>query len=145
MARLAGAFLHFLEPPPPELLRPAPYYGLTENSFRLNEDDPLAASKDLPKEVYEAMTARNGCVYCHSFRGVGSESHHVTASDNQPHGGLALPLESYPEEVWKDFIFNQEEVAKKIGASSNLVDEEAQQALYDLVVESRKKQKMPVK
>jgi arylformamidase len=143
MARPVGAFLHFLEPPPPELLRQAPYYGLTENSFRLNKDDPLAALKKLPKEVYEAMTARNGCVYCHTFRAIGSESHHVTAADNRKHGGLALPLESYPEEVWKDFIFNQEEVAQKIGASPNMVDEEARQALYDLVVEARKKPNAP--
>jgi hypothetical protein len=91
------------------------------------------------------MTIRNGCVYCHSFRGIGSESHHATEAANRPHGGLALPLESYPENVWKDFIFNQEEAAKKIGASPNMVDEEARQALYDLVVESRKTQKAPAK
>jgi arylformamidase len=145
MARPLGAFIHFLEPPPPELLRQAPYYGLMENSFKLSEDDPLAALKDLPKEVYEAMTVRNGCVYCHSFRGIGSQSHHVTESGNKPHGGFALPLESYPENVWKNFIFNQEEAAKKIGASPNIVDEEARQALYDLVVESRKTQKAPAK
>jgi hypothetical protein len=145
MARPLGAFIHFLEPPPPELVRQAPYYGLTENSFKLSEGNPLAALKDLPKEVYEAMTIRNGCVYCHSFRGIGSESHHATEAANRPHGGLALPLESYPENVWKDFIFNQEEAAKKIGASPNIVDEEARQALYDLVVESRNKKNVPGK
>jgi arylformamidase len=139
MARPAGAFIHFLEEPPPELVRQAPFYGLTENSFRLVEKNPLAPFNDLPKQVYEAVTYRNGCVYCHSFRGVGSESHHVTAADNQPHGGLALPLESYPENVWREFIFNQEDAAEKIGASPNMVDEEARQVLYDLVVESRKK------
>ncbi len=145
MARPVGAFIHFLESPPPELIRQAPYYGLTENSFKLSADDPLGSLKAMPKEVYEAMTVRNGCVYCHSFRGIGSQSHHVTESGNKPHGGLALPLESYPENVWKDFIFNQEEAAKKIGASPNMVDEEARQALYDFVVESRKKQKAPAK
>jgi acetyl esterase/lipase len=145
MGRPAGAFLHFLEPPPPELIRQAPYYGLTENSFRRDKENPLAGLKDLPKEVNEALTARNGCVYCHRFRGVGSESHHITASDSRPHGGLALPLESYPEEVWQAFIFNQEEVAQKIGASPNLVDEDARQSLYDLVVKSRKKQQAPGK
>lgn len=145
MARPVGAFIHFLEPPPPELARQAPYYGLTENSFKLSADDPLASLKDLPKEVYEAMTIRNGCVYCHSFRGIGSQSHHVTESGNKPHGGLALPLESYPENVWKAFVFDQEAVAKKIGASPNIVDEEARQALYDLVVESRNKKNVPGK
>lgn len=141
MARPVGAFLHFLEAPPPEMIRQAPYYGLTANSFRLAEEDPLASLKDLPKEVYEAVTVRNGCVYCHSFRGIGPQSHHVTAADNEPHGGLALALESYPENVWQEFMFNQEAVAKKIGASPNMVGEEARQALYDLVVESRKRQK----
>jgi acetyl esterase/lipase len=141
MARPLGAFIHFLEEPPPELIRQAPYYGLTENSFQLVEDDPLASLKDLPKEVYDAVTVRNGCVYCHSVRGVGPQSHHVTAANNKPHGGLALPLESYPENAWKEFMFNQEAVAKKIGASPNIVGEEARQALYDFVVESRKKQK----
>jgi arylformamidase len=145
MARPLGAFIHFLEPPPPELIRQAPYYGLTENSFKLSTDDPLGSLKAMPKEVYEAMTVRNGCVYCHSFRGIGPQSHHVTESGNKPHGGLALPLESYPENVWKEFIFNQEETAKKIGASPNVVDEEARQALYDLVVEARKTQKAPAK
>jgi hypothetical protein len=141
MARPLGAFIRFLEEPPREMLRQAPYYGLMENSFQLVEDDPLASLKDLPKEVYDAVTVRNGCVYCHSVRGVGPQSHHVTASNNKPHSGLALPLESYPENVWKEFMFNQESVAKKIGASPNIVGEEARQALYDLVVESRKKQK----
>jgi acetyl esterase/lipase len=141
MARPLGAFIHFLEEPPPELIRQAPYYGLTENSFRLAEEDPLAPLKDLPKAVYDAVTVRNGCVYCHSFRGVGAQSHHVSAAGHKPHGGLALPLESYPENVWKEFMFNQGAVAKKIGASPNIVAEDARQALYDLVVESRKNKK----
>jgi arylformamidase len=145
MARPLGAFIHFMEEPPPEMMRQAPYYGLTESSFRLTEEDPLASLKDLPKEVYDAVTILNGCIYCHSFRGVGPQSHHVTASNSKPHGGLALPLESYPENVWKEFMFNQEAVAKKIGASPNIVSEEARQALYDLVVDSRKKQKAPAK
>ena len=145
MARPLGAFIHFLEEPPPELIRQAPYYGLTENSFQFVADDPLASLKDLPKEVYDAVTVRNGCVYCHSFRGVGPQSNHITASNSRPHGGLALPLESYPENVWKEFMFNQEAVAKKIGASPNIVGEEARQALYDLVVESRNKKNVPGK
>ena len=145
MTRPVGAFVHFLEAPPPELTRQGPYNGLTENSFQRVEQDPVASLGDLPKEVYEAVTARNGCVYCHSFRGIGSQSHHMTASENRPHGGVALPLESYPESVWKDFVFHQEEAAAKIGASPNVVDEEARQALYDLVVESRKKQQAPAK
>jgi hypothetical protein len=48
-------------------------------------------------------------------------------------------LESYPPQVWKKFIFDQDAVAKEIGASPNGVDEETQQALYELVNESRLK------
>ena len=44
-----------------------------------------------------------------------------------------------------EFMFNQEAVAKKIGASPNIVGEEARQALYDLVVESRNKKNVPGK
>jgi acetyl esterase/lipase len=138
MARPLGGFIHFLEAPPPELTRQAAYYGLTEDSFRFVNENPLAALKELPKPVYDALTVRNGCVYCHSFRGIGSQSYHVAASDNRRHGGLALPLESYPENVWRAFMFDQENVAKKIGASPNIVDEEARQPLYDLVARFRK-------
>ena len=119
-------------------MRQAPYYGLTDDSFRLVNENPLALLKDLPKPVYDALTGRNGCVYCHSIRDIGSQSYHFTASDNRAHSGLALTLESYPENVWKAFMFKQKEVAKKIGASPNIVKEEARQALYDLVVELRK-------
>jgi len=84
-------------------------------------------------------------VYCHTFRGAGSQSHHVTIPHGSPHGGLALPLESYPPEVWKAFIFNQHEAAAKIGASPNIVDEKARQGLYDLVAESRERVKAAAK
>jgi acetyl esterase/lipase len=141
MARPLGGFIHFLEAPPPELTRQPPYYGLTEDSFRLMKENPIAFLKDVPKAVYDALTVRNGCVYCHTFRGIGSQSYHVAASDSRRHGGLALPLESYPENVWKAFMFDQENVAKKIGASPNSVDEQARQALYDLVAKSRRNQK----
>jgi hypothetical protein len=138
MARPLGGFIHFMEEPPEDWVRQAPYYGITESSFKLTEDDPLASLRSLPKEILEALTTRSGCVYCHSFRGAGAESGHVTAAGMQRHGGIALPLESYPEEVWRRFIFNPEEAARLIGASPNPVAEEARQALYDLVVAARR-------
>jgi hypothetical protein len=88
--------------------------------------------------VHEALTFRNGCVYCHSFRGAGAQSHHVLAGTGEPHGGFALPLESYPPEVWKTFMFDQEKVAKKMGASPNIVAESAREVLYDLVNQARR-------
>ncbi len=145
MARPVGAFIHFLEEPPAELRPQISHYGLTEDSFRLAAEDPLAPFRKLDKELYEALTFRNGCVYCHSVRGSGPQSHHVAAADGAAHRPFALPLESYPPEVWTAFIFNQHEVAAKVGTSPNVVDEEARQALYDLVVESREQRPSPVK
>ncbi|TMB67487.1 MAG: hypothetical protein E6J54_20095 [Deltaproteobacteria bacterium] len=143
MARPLGAFIHFLKEPPDELAPQPAQYGLTPESFRLAGKDPLASLRGLRKDIYEAMTYRNGCVYCHSFRGIDSRSHHVIASTGAPHGGFALPLSSYPAEVWKSFIFDQNKVANKIGASPNMVVPETRQALFDLVNESRQKQSPP--
>jgi len=140
MARPLGAFMHFLKEPPPEIPVHQAQFAQTEDSFRLVADDPLAGLKDLRKDIYEALTFRNGCVYCHSLRGVGPQSHHVTASKGAAHGGLALSLESYPAEVWKNFIFDQTTVAKKIGASPNPVAEGTRQAFYELVNKSRQAQ-----
>jgi hypothetical protein len=53
------------------------------------------------------------------------------------HGGLALPLESYPPEVWKAFIFDQNSVAERIGASPNPVAEQSRGLLFDVVNRSR--------
>jgi hypothetical protein len=113
------------------------HFGLTENSFRRLRQDPLQPIRDLPEEVQEALTFRNGCIYCHSFRGIGARSHHVHALTGKPQGGFALPLTDYPSEVWKNFVFNQIAVAKKMGATPNIVRGSAQQALFDLVNRER--------
>ena len=83
------------------------------------------------------MTFRNGCVYCHNCRRIGARSHHVHALTGKPHGGFALALEDYPPEVWRDFVFNQLEVAKKMGATPNIVQENASQALFEMVNRAR--------
>ncbi len=139
MARPLGAFIYFLREPPEEIALQSAQYALTEKSFKRAAEDPLAPLKDLSRDLYDTVTFRNGCVYCHEWRGVGSRSHHVTASDGTAHGGFALPLESYPVEVWKNFIFDQNNVADKIGASPNPVAEEMRQPLYEGVNASREK------
>ena len=116
----------------------AAQFALTENSFRQVTNDPLAGLKDLPKELFETVTVRNGCVYCHSLRAIGSRSHHIVAATGTAYGGEALPLESYPPEVWRTFIFDQLSAAKKIGASPNVVAESARQDLFEFVNQSRK-------
>ena len=132
-----GAFVHFLAAPPRELAAQSWHFGLTEESFRRVQTDPLTAVRDVPKDVEEALTFRNGCVFCHSFRGAGSRSHHVHALTGKPQGGLALALEDYPPEVWRNFMFNQVEVANKMGATPNIVQESARQALFELVNKAR--------
>jgi len=138
MTRPLGAFIHFLKPPPPEVALQAAQFGLTENSFHLAGTDPLAAIKDLPKNLYEVVTVRNGCVYCHGLRGLGSRSHHIVAATGTAYGGEAISLESYPPEVWRNFVFDQLAAAKRIGASPNVVAPEMRQSLFDLVNQSRK-------
>lgn len=140
MARPLGAFIHFMKEPPREIALQASHFALTEDSFRLVATDPLAALKDLRRDLHDTVTFRNGCVYCHSLRGVGARSHHVTAETGAPHGGFALPLESYPPEVWKAFLFDQTAVARTIGASPNPVADGVRQPLYDLVNRSRQTQ-----
>jgi len=138
MARPLGAFIHFLKEPPQEFALQAAQFALTEDSFRLAAGDPLAAFKDLRKELYDTVTVRNGCVYCHSLRGTDVRSHHILAGTGTAYGGEALPLESYPPEVWRSFVFDQVNVAKKIGASPNVVAETVRQDLFELVNRSRK-------
>ncbi len=137
LAMPLGAFIYFLDPPPPELAAQSWHFGLSADSFRRYPSDPLKAIRDVPREVEEALTFRNGCVYCHEFRGAGARSHHVHALTGAAQGGFALPLEDYPPEVWHEFLFDQVEVAKKMGAMPNLVSGNARQALFDLVNRSR--------
>ncbi|MGH7872959.1 MAG: alpha/beta hydrolase [Candidatus Binatia bacterium] len=145
LALTLGAFIHFLEKPLPELAAQSWHFGLTDDSFQRSKTDPLKAVRDVPKDVEEALTFRNGCVYCHSFRGVGAASHHVNAMTGKPQGGFALALESYPPEVWKTFMFDQETVAKKMGATPNIVRDSVRQPLFELVNQSRRQQAQPNK
>lgn len=135
-----GGFIHFLAPPPRELAAQSWHFGLTADSFRRMKDDPLKPIRGAPRDVEEALTFRNGCVYCHSLRGAGARSHHVHALTGKPQGGFALPLESYPPEVWKNFMFDQEAVAKKMGAMPNIVQESARRPLFELVNRARQQQ-----
>src|SRR5690349_15718276 len=68
LAMPLGAFVYFLKEPPPELAARSWHFGLTADGFRRLQVDPLKAIRDVPKEVEGALTFRNGCVYCHTFR-----------------------------------------------------------------------------
>lgn len=142
MVRPVGAFIHFLKEPPPELASKIWHSGFTPESFEVVEDDPLAPLRDLPPPVRTALTHGNGCVYCHALRGVGARSHHTLAATGEAHGGFALALEDYPNEVLRNFIYDQEAVAQKMGATPNLIAEEARAALEQAIRDARAGQRL---
>jgi acetyl esterase/lipase len=136
--RSVGAFIYFLKPPPARLTPPRTVtYSLTLDSFRRSARDPLAAMANLPPEVYEVMHVRNGCFSCHGFRGTDVRAGHVRASDATLQGGFALPLETYPPEVWRQFMFEHEKAVAAIGVRPNAVTGPAAQLLYQAVVAER--------
>lgn len=139
MVRPLGAFLHFRKPVPDEL-RPRFFadYSLTVDSFRLVDRDPLAPLRDIPAPLWPVFNHENGCISCHSFRGIEVQAHHVQAMNLEPHGGNALPLTSYAPQVWRRFLFEQERVANKIGVTPNPVREEVVPLLYELVDKERR-------
>ena len=140
MIRPLGAFLHFPTPVPPELVNKtyAPF-SLTAKSFRWQEQDPLAAVRDVPPAVLATLSGEQGCLKCHSWRGVGSRAHHLLSSDGKPYGAYALPLEEYPEAVLRRFLFEQEAVAKSFDVSPLMVPKPIADELYALVNASRKR------
>lgn len=136
--RSMGAFIHFMKPPPPRF-QPSTTatLSLTIDSFRLVTEDPLAAMADLPQDVHDAMFFRNACFSCHSFRGTGVRAGHVRAVDGRLQGGYALPLESYPPEVWRQFMFDNPRSAAAIGVRPNPVVGPAAGKLFDIVLKER--------
>jgi acetyl esterase/lipase len=133
-----GAFVYFRRAPPAQLAPPTyTTYALTSESFRLSREDPLAPLRDLPDELLAVLTHGNGCVYCHELRGVGARAGHLRLTDGELVGGFALPLESYPAEVWRRFVFEQEAVAAEIGASPNPIPAEQAPRLFELVERAR--------
>ncbi|HEV8584594.1 MAG TPA: alpha/beta hydrolase [Methylomirabilota bacterium] len=140
MIRPVGAFLYYPEDPPDGLPN-ATYaaFGLTPDSFRLSETDPLAPVRDVPPEVWTALAGEVGCLTCHAFRGAGARSHHVRASDGKPHGGFGLALEEYPGEVWRRFLYEQKAVAETIGVGPLEVPEPGATLLHNLVTRERKR------
>jgi acetyl esterase/lipase len=143
MALPLGAFIYFENAPPPNLRPQLWHYSLTIEGIRAAAQDPYAKLRALPPDLLAVLTEGNGCVFCHTVRDVGSRSHHVTGIDPKAHGGFALPLESYPPDVFGRFLFHQEEVAQRMGATPNRVDGPARDALLQLIVEGRGRKQLP--
>lgn len=141
MARPLGAFLFFpgAEPSRAESLPLFGRYALTSDSFALVDGDPRSVLDDLPAEGRRVIAESRQCITCHRVRDVGGRAFHIRARDAKRMGGHALPLERYPEGVWRRFVFEQKTVAEEIGA--NVVDFEPTEAkaLYEMIVAERER------
>lgn len=138
MIRPLGAFLHF-RTPPPEDARNATFapFALDATSFHWVDQDPLAPVRSLGGELREVMIGTQGCLKCHAFRGAGARAHHVLASSGQPYGAYALPLEGYPTDVLRRFLFEQDKVADAFGVVPLPVEPNAARQLFDMVQRER--------
>jgi arylformamidase len=128
-----GAFVHFEAEPPAHLRPQLWHFSLTAEGISRSAADPLATIRNHPPGLVAALTDVNGCLFCHSLKGVGSRSHHMSATDSQPHGGFALALESYPAAVIDRFLDHQDAVAASMGATPNHVDPSVRESLRSLI------------
>jgi hypothetical protein len=134
MVRPLGAFLHFRAPPSAELRnKTTAIFGLDAASFHWVEKDPLAPVRSLPAGVREVLIGEQGCVTCHSFRGVGARAGHMLAVDAKQSGAFGLPLEDYPSDVLRRFLFEQDEVAKSFGVAPLRVEKTVAEQLLEIV------------
>ena len=128
MVRHVGAFLY--QPRAEAEGKAAPFHvttladtALTADSFRVTDKDPLAVARSVPKPLGAALTNEQGCLQCHSLRGDGARAHHLRAADGKVAEAHGLPLEEYPRDVLRRFLFEQEAVAKSFGVSPLVVSE----------------------
>ncbi len=136
VARPMGAFLYMLDR---RASRPSTltHFSLEISGFERSDADPLAGLRDVGDEILWTLTGGLGCVGCHSLRGIGSRSGHLRAVDAEPQGGYALPLEEYPVEVWRRFVFQPHEAAELLQAPHPAVRGRAAVLLFELVERTR--------
>jgi hypothetical protein len=138
MIRPLGAFLHFRTPPAEDDLsglRNATYapFGLDKSSFHWMDKDPLAPVRSITGGLREAMIGAQGCLKCHAFRGAGARAHHALAESGKPYGAFALPLEEYPTEVLRRFLFEQDKLAQSFGVVPLPVERDVARELFEMV------------
>lgn len=138
MVRPVGGMLVFPESTPSRRVPPTATATLTPTSFRWQRADPLARARALPDSVRSVLFGPSGCLHCHSFRGEGASSRHVRfEGDSAPDGGVALPLEQYPEAVLHAFLFDQDRIAARFGVGPLRVERRLAQQLEALVRTAR--------
>ncbi|OJY23908.1 MAG: hypothetical protein BGO98_18430 [Myxococcales bacterium 68-20] len=134
MVRPLGAFLHFRTPLPADLLnKTTAIVGLDATSFHWVQNDPLAPLRSLTGGLRDALIGEQGCLTCHQFRGVGARAHHALAVDGKPYGAFGLPLEDYPSDVLRRFLFEQDAVAASFGVAPLRMEKTVAGQLFDLV------------
>jgi hypothetical protein len=57
----------------------------------------------------------------------------MLALDGKPYGAFGLPLEDYPSDVLRRFLFEQDEVAKSFGVMPLWVEKTAAEQLLEIV------------
>jgi len=129
MVRHIGAFLYLPRAENDDRGTPAFHVttladmALTQASFRVANKDPLAVARGVPKLLGATLTNEQGCLQCHALKGNGARAHHLRASDGQVAEAHGLPLEEYPRDVLRRFLFEQEAVSKSFGVAPLLVSE----------------------
>jgi acetyl esterase/lipase len=138
LARPLGAFVYFTSEPPAHL-EPKLFgrFGLLPEGFSRSASDPLVPLRSLPEPARSLVVDELRCVSCHQLRGAGARASHLRATDGEPVGGFALPLEEYPPEVWRRYCFEQSQVAAEIGASVVDLSGERARLLFELVEAER--------
>jgi pimeloyl-ACP methyl ester carboxylesterase len=133
MIRPLGAFLHFRTPPAEARNKTFAAFGLDAASFHWVANDPLGPLGSLTGGLREALAGEQGCIKCHNFRGIGARAHHALAADGKPHGAFGLPLEDYPSDVLRRFLFEQDAVARSFGVRPLRVEKTVAGQLLEMV------------
>jgi hypothetical protein len=130
MIRHIGGFLHLPDEPAAGATDGAAMhvptlaeFALTTASFHVVDEDPLAVARRAPKPLAAALTNEQGCLQCHRLHGNGGRAHHLRAADGQVAEAHGLPLEEYPRDVLRRFLFEQDAVAKSFGVGPLHVSE----------------------
>ena len=130
-ARPLGPFLSFRKPLPDDLTVPIyPLLVLHLGGIAFSNKNPFEAISAYSDTVQRVITKDNKCIHCHQIEGMGGSAYHLDAMTAQPQGGYALPLADYSEEVMRQFVFDQEAAAAKVGVTPNAVEPAVTDAFF---------------
>ncbi len=133
-AQPLGPFLSFKTAPPPELAVPPLMTSLLHlGGISFSREDPLSRLAPYPEPIRNVLKSEGKCIYCHQVDGFGGRAYHLDALTAQGQGGFALPLAEYSEDVMREFLYNQEAVAKKVGLTPNPVHPDVVDEFFELV------------